>query len=84
MVPLAEYEIEPSGEAQTLLDSPLLQKIFDDLEAEAFEGIIAAKQADDETRRLLSMEVQAIRSVRRQLAERAAGKAKPRRTGSSA
>lgn len=81
---MADYEIEPSGEAQTLLDSPLLNEIFDAIEADAFEGIVSAKSADDETRRLLSMEVQAIRSVRKQLSTRAAGKAKRKRTDSAA
>lgn len=81
---IEDYEIDPSGEAQTLLDSPMLNDIFDDLEARAFEGIVSAMSADDETRRLLSMEVQAIRSVRKQLASRAAGKAKPKRADSAA
>jgi hypothetical protein len=81
---MSDYEVEPSGAAQHLVDSPILNEIFDALETDAIEQMISARPADDECRSLLAMEVRAIRSVRKQLSERASGKAKPKRTDPAA
>lgn len=79
-----EYEVEPSGEAQALLDSPLLNGIFDALESDAIERAMTSKDDDHDTRLFAKKEVEAIRSVREQLTERASGKAKHTRIGSAA
>lgn len=80
-----EYEVEPSGAAEALLKDPILNEIFDALEKEAIETVLAATGPDsDDTRRFHSMEANAIRSVRGKLAERASGKVKPKRTDPAA
>ena len=84
MVKLDDWEIEPSGTALSLLENEYLQEIFDALEKEAIERGLSAAHPDHETRLYAAMTVEAIRSVRGQLAARAAGKAKPRRTDPAA
>lgn len=81
---MAEWEREPSGHAEQLLHDELLNEILDAIERDAIETVLAASPGDDHKRRFHSMEANAIRSVRRQLAERASGKAKPRRNDPSA
>ena len=81
---LADWDIEPSGLALSLQENELLNEFFDALEKSAVETVLAAQPGEDDTRRFHSMEVNAIRSVRAQLAARAAGKAKRKRTGPSA
>lgn len=81
---MADWDIEPSGHAEHLLNDPVLNEIFDALEHRANETILAAKPDEDDTRRFHAMEVNAIRSVRAQLAARAAGKAKRKRTDPAA
>lgn len=76
---MTDYEIEPSGEAEYLASHPIMKEIFFALERDGIEAMLAP-DADDEQRRFLSMEVNAIRSVQRKLAERASGKVKPKRT----
>jgi len=81
---LGDWEREPSGLALSLQENELLNEIFDALEDGAKEAILAARQDEDDKRRFHAMEANAIRSVRRQLAERASGKAKPKRTDPAA
>lgn len=66
----------PSGEADRLLNHPILVGIFADLEKTAVERAINAKLGDDETRRNSLAEARAIRSVRQQLSLAAQGKIK--------
>ena len=56
------------GAAEYLLNDPLLKDIFDQLETDALESAIWAKQDDDEKRHRFLLEVQAIRNVREKLA----------------
>lgn len=81
---MADWEVEPSGHAEHLLNDELLNEIFDALEREEIENGLRARYDDDKARLYASIGVEKIRSVRRQLAARAAGKAKPRRTGPAA
>ena len=55
--------------ASMLLQDDLLRRIFDRLERDAMQQIIAAPLGDDEARRNLSGEVRAIQSVRRKLSQ---------------
>ena len=62
----------PNGEAERLLNHPLLIKILDDLERNAVEVII---HTDDEPRRSESVwEVRSIRSLRQKLKTLSEGK----------
>lgn len=81
---MTEWAVEPSGAAEHLLNDPLLNEIFNALETEAIERGLSASHSDNETRLYASMTVEAIRSVRKQLTERASGKAKRTRTDSAA
>lgn len=81
---MADWEVEPSGHAEHLLNDEMLNEIFDALEHRANETVLAAQPHEDDKRRFHSMEVNAIRSVRAQLAARAAGKAKRKRTDPAA
>jgi len=65
---------EPSGIARELVDSPLLNSIFDKLEQEATERAISALPGDDETRRIATEQVRAMRLVRAELKSLANGK----------
>ena len=56
-----------TGEAQYLHDSELLATLFDALERDALELCVNCPMGDDETRRIATGEVRAIRSVRRKL-----------------
>ena len=56
-----------NGEAEYLLNNDLLKEIFDKLESDALETAVNAPLIDDETRRIATGEVRAIRSVRRKL-----------------
>lgn len=76
---MTDYTVEPSGEADHLLNHPILTEIYAALERESIEAMLSP-DADDQQRRFLSMEVNAIRSVQRKLAEKASGKVKPKRT----
>ncbi len=73
---LAEFETPPSGAAQQLLSNPLLNEILDEMERGAVEAAVNAPLSDDEQRRVSTMEVRAIRSLRSQLEIRAAGTTK--------
>lgn len=55
------------GEAELLLDSQLLKDTFAWLEADALERAVNALPSDDETRRVCTMQVRALRSVREHL-----------------
>tara|TARA_R100001086_G_scaffold25560_2_gene12023 strand:+ start:1724 stop:1969 length:246 start_codon:yes stop_codon:yes gene_type:complete len=81
---MTDWAVEPSGAAEHLLNDPLLNEIFDALETDATERGLSAKLPDHDTRLYASMEVEAIRSVRRKLAEKASGKVKPKRTDPAA
>jgi hypothetical protein len=59
--------------AEMLVKEDLLRRIFDKMERDALQQIIAAPLADDEARRNLSGEVRAIQSVRRKLSQIASG-----------
>lgn len=74
---MAEFETAPSGAAQQLLNNALLNEILDDMERSALETAVNAPVSDDEQRRVSTMEVRAIRSLRKQLETRAAGTTKP-------
>ena len=73
---MTEPKFPPSGEAQALVNSRLLNLIFDDLERAATEAAIYAPAGDDETRWTRACEVRAIRSVRSNLAGMGAGRIK--------
>lgn len=75
---------QPNGEAEQLLNSKLLNEIFDGLERDAIEDGINADLSDDEQRRISSMEVRAIRSLRGKLQALAEPKTKPAQRGSVA
>lgn len=55
------------GEAVALLASPLLMKILDGMVNDALERAIAAMPNDDETRRVATTEVRAVRTLKRKL-----------------
>ena len=55
------------GEVEMLLGSQLLKDTFARLEADALERAINAQPSDDETRRVCTMRVRALRSVREDL-----------------
>ena len=59
--------------AEMLVKDDLLQRIFDKMERDTLQQIIAAPLGDDEARRNLSGEVRAIQSVRRKLSQIASG-----------
>jgi len=80
---MAEFEVQPNGEAQRLHSDPFLNKILDQMEASAFERCVNAKPSDDEARRAASTEVRAIRSLRTQLKTLAEGKTKRPKRGST-
>lgn len=71
-----DFDIAPSGAAQRLVNDPMLNEILDELERAALESGVTADPSDDEKRRVSMTEVRAIRSLRRQLKTRAAGKTK--------
>lgn len=71
---------EHRGEAEYLLDSQLLQKVFADMEREALERAIAAKASDDSLRRTSLAEVRAIRAVQDQLKSHLGDKTKVKRS----
>lgn len=50
--------------AQQLVTNPLLELILDEIEHEAVERCVSAPPADDQTRRVSAMEVQALRSFK--------------------
>lgn len=64
----------PNGEAERLLNHPLFDEIFDELENGAMEVAVQAKPSDDETRRTSMNEIRAIRSLRQKLKTLAEGK----------
>ena len=66
----------PNGEAERLLNHPLINEIFDELENDAMEVAVQAKASDDETRRTSMNEIRAIRSLRQKLKTLAEGKTK--------
>lgn len=72
------------GAAEYLRDHPLLNEIFDRLEASAIERAVNAKPDDDELRRTSTQEVRAIRAVRRDLERHAAEPNNPEPQGSVA
>ena len=72
----SEYDEPPLGEAQSLLENPLLQSLFSEMEASAFEDCVDARPDDDERRRIAMQKVQAIRDLRAQLKTLAEGKTK--------
>lgn len=68
---------EPNGEAQRLIDSPVLAHCFEQLERSAMEAAIYAR-ADDDLQRLTSMlRVQVLRSLRQELEALARGPTAP-------
>ncbi len=71
---------EHRGEAEYLLESKLLQKVFADMEAEALERAITAKASDDSLRRICMAEVRAIRAVQDQLKSFLSDKTKVKRS----
>jgi hypothetical protein len=75
---------QPNGEAERLINSPLLNKILDGMEASAIEAAVTANPSDDEQRRISAMEVRAIRSLRKQLKALAEPETKPAARGSVA
>ena len=60
---------QPSGEAEYLLTHPLLGQILDGQEQRAVEAAVQAAAGDDSTRRTAMFKVQAIRELRRELAD---------------
>lgn len=64
----------PNGDAEMLLNHPLINQIFDGLEADAMETSVYANPSDDETRRTAMNEVRAIRALRLKLKTLAEGK----------
>lgn len=64
-----------NGDAEYLLNHPLLNAQFDRMEADAIETAVAAKLNDDETRRNAMERVRAIRSIRQDFRLYAEGKA---------
>ncbi len=64
----------PNGEAERLLNHPLINEIFDELESDAMEIAVHAKPSDDETRRTSMNEVRAIRALRQKLKTLSEGK----------
>lgn len=67
-----QYDDQPSGEAEYLLNHPLLQDIFGELEHEATE---AAIETDNTVARdMLVREVRTIRNLRQKLKTLAEGK----------
>ena len=81
---MTDYDKPPSGAALALLENEKLNEIFDNIERTAIESMVAARPEDDRQRCLQSMRVDVIRSVRKQLAEQAAGTVKRTRTGPAA
>lgn len=74
----------PNGEAQMLLDSALLAKIYDDQERAAFERAVYADPGDDLKRLTCMLRVQEIRSLRAELITLAKGSTKPADDGAVA
>ena len=74
----------PNGEAMRLVRHPIIQAIFDELEADAMEIAVQAKMKDDETRRSMMNEIRAIRALRQKLKSLAKGKVKPAMKGNVA
>ena len=68
------------GEAEYLLDSQLLKKVFADMEAGAFERAVTAKASDDSLRRTEMEKVRAIRAVQDQLRSLLSDKTKIKRS----
>jgi len=60
---------QPSGEAEYLLTHPLLGQILDGQEQRAVEAAVQAAAGDDSTRRTAMFKIQAIRELRRELAD---------------
>lgn len=79
-----EFDRLPNGNAQRLQDDPLLNEILDKMEKDALERCVFADPSDDEMRRVSTMEVRAIKSLRAQLKTLAEGKAKRAKRGSVA
>lgn len=67
--------MRPNGEAEALLNSPLLKAMFRQMEADAIERAVSAKPGDDDTRRHAMERVQVIRAIRADLRLYAEGKA---------
>lgn len=61
-------DTQRQGEAEYLINHPLMQELLDGIEHEAIEAGIQAAPDDDDTRRTAAFKVQAIRTLRRQLA----------------
>ena len=74
----------PNGEAERLVEHPIINEIFDELERDAMEMSIQSKASDDETRRTMMNEIRAIRALRQKLKSLAKGKIKMSTKGSVA
>jgi hypothetical protein len=61
--------------AQTLIDMPLFNALWDELERSAIDRCISAKPEDDETRRVMASEARVIRLFRSQIMSLAQSKA---------
>ena len=61
-------DVDKARTAKMLLDTPLIQEVFDDIEQAAFNEAVNAKPADNETRAAKCAEVRAIRALRMRLA----------------
>lgn len=64
---------QPSGEAEYLLNHPLLTEILAGLEQEAVEHGVNAPVGDDQTRRTAMERVRVIRDLRQELQSLAEG-----------
>lgn len=67
--------MRPNGEAEALLNSPLLKAMLAAMEADAVELAVSAKPSDDDKRRHAMERVQVIRAIRADLRLYAEGKA---------
>lgn len=80
---MAAPDTQRQGEAEFILAHPLFNELLDGQERQAMETAVQAAPDDDNTRRTAMMQVQAIRTLRRQLAE-IAKPTKPARKGAVA
>lgn len=68
-------DAQPNGEAEYLLNHPLLAEILSDLEQDAVEQGVNAPADDDQTRRTAMERVRVIRDLRQELRDLAEGSA---------
>ncbi len=67
--------MRPNGEAEALLNSPLLKAMLATMEADAVETAVSARPEDDDKRLRAMIRVQVIRNIRQDLRLYAEGKA---------